>query len=764
MQRRSFLVMATLASGGLLAGCASPARQDLRQARLALKIGEVALNGWLTLSPEGVVTLMMPKAEMGQGVYTGLIQIVAEELDCTLAQIRLQEAPIDPLYGAVVTLAEGVPFRPDDDGVLARGMRWALTATARQVGLMMTGGSGSIRDLWEPLRQAAAATRATLVEAVARHWQLSPAAVELIDGRFAERLGPGVGAGAGAGRQLGLGEAVRLLWPHPQLAARVVLKPAGDYRQIGRPLARVDAAPKSDGRAVFAIDVRPPGLLYAALRMAPVRGGRVRSVQAEAARALPGVAGVVVLEPMHGSTGGVAVVAERWWTAQKALAALKVDFEDGPMQGLYSHVVMRTLRAALDGGGGFTYWKQGDTAAARATAARTLQADYSAPYLAHATLEPMNATVAFHGDRAEVWAGTQVPGLARRAAARAIGLDEERVEMHVSYLGGGFGRRLEVDVVAQAATVAKAFPGRAVQLIWRREDDFQHDFYRPAVAARLSAALDAQGRITAWEHVSAGQAITPGYLPRTVGLPVIGPDKTTSEGAFDAAYEFPAVRVRHLTQALPVPVGFWRSVGHSAQAFFKESFLDECAHAAGADPLAYRLALLQRHPRQRAVLELAAQKAGWGRPLPPAADGAPRARGLALHESFGAVVAHVAEVSLDATGRPRVHRIVAAIDCGRALNPNLIAQQMDSAVVFGLSAALHGRIDIEAGRIAQRDFAQYRLIGLADCPAIETHIVASEAAPEGVGEPGVPPVAPAVANALYLLTGERLRALPFRLA
>jgi isoquinoline 1-oxidoreductase beta subunit len=335
--------------------------------------------------------------------------------------------------------------------------------------------------------------------------------------------------------------------------------------------------------------------------------------------------------------------------------------------------------------------------------------------------------------------------------------------MQVTYLGGGFGRRLEVDVVAQAASIAKAFKGRAVQLVWSREEDTRHDFYRPACVARFEAGLDAQGQITAWRNVSAGQAITPNFLPRNVGMPGMGPDKTTSEGAYDVAYEFPNVRVGHVTVDLPVPVGYWRAVGHSHQAFFKESFLDECAHAAKADPLSYRLQLLAQHPRQKAVLELSAKKADWGQPLPPAPDGARQARGIALHESFGTLVAQVAEVSVDAQGAIRVHRVVCAIDCGLAVNPNTIAQQVESSVAFGVSAALHGRIDIENGQVKQSNFHDYPALRMNESPLVETHIVPSTAHPEGVGEPALPPIAPAVANAVFALTGQRLRSLPLQL-
>lgn len=753
MKRRSFLMLCSLGAGGLLAGCVDSSRQRLASGRLAPREGTVALNGWVRVGVDGSVGVVAGRSEMGQGVHTGLAMLVAEELDCGWSAIRIEDAPIDPLYGNVVAVAEGVPFRADDTGVAARGMRWVLGEAALRLGFMMTGGSSSLRDLWLPMRHAAAAARAALVDAVARHWGVPASQVEVAEGVFS----------ASPDRRLGFGDAVRLLGPDPKPPAEVALKDPARFRILGRPVPRIEAAAKVDGSAVFASDLRLPGMLHAAVRMAPVRGGSVRSFQDAVARKLPGVAGVVRFDPSHGGTGGVAVLADRRWRALRALDAVEVVFDPGPAAGFGTAGLQERLFAALDADDGFAFWKRGDASAVIARAKRTVQARYHVPYLAHAPMEPMTCTVEYRGDRATVWAPTQVPGFARRAAAKALGLDEERVELRVTLLGGGFGRRLEVDFVGQAAQIARHFPDRPVQVLWSREDDIRHDFYRPACAAALTAALDDEGRIAAWRQASAGQAVTPGFAPRTSGLPAFGPDKTAAEGAFDAAYEFPAARVSHLAVDLPLPVGYWRSVGHSHHAFFKESFLDECAHAAGADPVDYRRALLAGHPRQRTVLDLAAAKAGWSEPLMPGPDGRRRALGIALHESFGAIVAQVAEVSVAEDGRIRVHRVVCAIDCGFPVNPNLIAQQMEGSVVFGLTAALHGRVDVEDGRVVQGNFHDQPMLRLAECPQIDVHVVPSAQPPEGVGEPGVPPIAPAVSNALFALTGKRLRSLPLAL-
>jgi isoquinoline 1-oxidoreductase beta subunit len=489
----------------------------------------------------------------------------------------------------------------------------------------------------------------------------------------------------------------------------------------------------------------------------------VASFDGQAALVSPGVKKVLAVDGHAGGTAGVAVIADTPWHALKGLALVAVQWDEAvPAATFDSATALDRLAQALDQEDGFAFHRVGDVEAALGQATKRLRAEYRAPWLAHMALEPMNCTVQLRDGRAQVWAPTQVPGLARRAAAQALGIEPERVEVHVTLLGGGFGRRLDVDFIGQAAAIARAAEGAPVQTFWSRAEDTRHDFYRPACVARFDAGFDAQGRLTAWRNVSAGQAIVPAFLERTFGLPGAGPDKTTAEGAYDQPYEWPAARIAHAAVGSPMPVGFWRAVGHSHQAFFKESFVDECAHFAGQDPVAFRLGLLARHPRAAAVLKLAADKAGWGQPVPPAPDGAKAARGVALHQSFGSVVAQVAEVSLAPDGAVRVHRVVCAVDCGTPVNPNLIAQQMESGIVFGLSAALHGDITVARGRVAQSNFHDQPALRLDACPRIETHILPSDAHPEGVGEPGTPPIAPAVANALFALTGKRLRGLPLK--
>lgn len=744
--RRRFILGGLGLAGALVVGWGwMPPRQRLNGAHgLPLADGEVALNGWIKIGKDGMVSVVMHRSEMGQGIHTALQMLVAEELDVPMSMVRPMHAPIDKIYGNIAMLGDGLPFHPDEHGALKRGAQWVTLKMARELGLQVTGGSSSVKDAWGPMREAGATARAMLIAAAAQEWGVPAEQCQAVAGVVSHVSGKRAGYGELAARAV-----------HSQPGA-IRLKNPQDFKLIGTPQARTDTAAKINGSAQFGIDVRPAGLLYAALKMSPTVGGRLRKFDAAAVQALPGVLQVVDFSAA-GGVAGVAVVAQSYWAAKKALAVLPLEWEAGEHAKLSSAAVFQELAGKLDSESGFTYYRQGDPAAGMngKQVAKTIQAEYRAPFLAHATMEPVNCTAQFKDGKLDLWVSTQAPSVAVDVAARIAGIRPDQVSLHMTYLGGGFGRRLEVDMVVQAVAVAMHTQGAPVQLIWSREDDITHDMYRPAALARFSAALDANGQVLAYQNKSASGSITHQVLKRTFGLPGAGPDKTTAEGEFDMPYEFAHQQIAHVIVPTPVPLGFWRSVGHSHNAFFKESFMDELAHAAGQHPVAFRRALLTRHPRHLAVLDAALRQAGQ-----PAAG---RAHGVALHQSFGSIVAEVAEVSVQ-DRQIRVHKVSCAVDCGIAVNPHIIAQQIESAVIFGLSAALYGEITFQDGQVVQSNFHDYPVLRMHEAPLVETVIIKSAEPPEGVGEPGTPPIAPAVANAVFALTGQRLRSLPLKLA
>jgi isoquinoline 1-oxidoreductase subunit beta len=753
--RRKFILGTLGITGALVIGWGlMPPRQRLTTAQpLPTDEGEVAFNGWVKIARDGTVTVTLAKSEMGQGVVTSLCMLLAEELDADWSRVRWQPSPIDRIYNNIASVVDGLPVHPDTDNLAVDAVKWLTAKTMREIGVMMTGGSSSVKDLWWPMRRAGAAAREMLVAAAAAQWGIASADCQTENG---EVIAPD-------GRRLGYGALAAAAAQQP-LPRDPPLKAPERFKRIGQPTRRLDTPGKIDGSARFGIDALPQGLLYASVRLCPTLGGRAQRHDDAPARALRGVKAVAAVEPLRGGTGGVAVIADHPWRAKQAADRLDVTWDHGALADFSSAPAMQRLVDATRNERGFAFFETGEVDTALAGAAKRIEAEYRAPWLAHAAMEPINCTVLFEGNKATVWVSTQVPGLARAAAAEALGLPDEAVTVHVLMLGGGFGRRLEVDFIAQAAAIARAVPGQPVQTMWSREQDTRHDLYRPACVAHFQAGFDTGQRLVAWKNTSAGQAIVPQVLKRAFGLPGGGPDKTTSEGAFDQAYEWPAARIAHVHVDLPLQVGFWRSVGHSHQAFFKEGFVDECAHAAGVDPLAFRESLLRQHPKQLAVLQAAAKASGWGTPSPPAPDGARTARGIALHDSFGSSVAQVAEVSLGPDKAIRVHRVWCAIDCGFAVNPAGIRQQLEGGVVFGLSAALHGGVDIVDGQVQQSNFHDQPILRLNESPRVECVILPGNGHPEGVGEPGVPPIAPAVANALFALTGQRLRSLPLKLA
>lgn len=742
LDRRRFLITGSVLTGGLLVGCSAPAPlKRLGDQEVFRPSGDqVALNGWVKITSTGQVIVASPRSEMGQGVYTALATLVAEELDANWSSVSVEQAPIAKIYANTALLLNVSPFLPDDDGLPARMARTSLQRMGYELSLQVTGGSSSVRDAWEPMRLAGATARAMLVQAAAQRWGV-PAGECTVES--------GVVSHAASARKAGFGDLVK---DAAQIAPpqEVALKASADYKLIGKSVPRTDIPDKTNGRAIFGIDVRPQGMLYAAIRHCPVFGGTVKSYDASAVGLARGVKHVVQI-----GRSAVVVVADNTWRARMALEKVKIDWNEGPDAGLSTSDISAQLKRDLTAGSGSSFRDVGNAAKVIEQASRKIEALYEVPFLAHAAMEPINCAAQVKDGKVTVWCSTQVPSFARQRAAKVAGVETDAVTLHVPYLGGGFGRRLEFDMVEEAVATAMHTAGVPVKLTWSREEDMQHDMYRPAAVSHFYAVLNEAGRPHAWANrvsaPSVGQASMERLMP---AMAMSVPDKNQIEGAFELPYAIPHLSVHQVRSKTPVPIGFWRSVGHSYNAFFTECFIDELAHAARKDPYEYRRSLLKDQPRHKAVLELAATKADWSAALP-----AGRARGIALHESFGSICAQVAEISL-VDGVPRVHRVVCAIDCGTVIHPDTVEAQMQSAIVFGLSAALFGEITIRDGRVEQNNFPNYDVIKLATMPVVETHIVPSEAPPGGVGEPGTPPIAPAVANALFALTRKRVRKLP----
>ncbi len=752
MKRRTWILGGLGTMGALVVGWGlMPARSRLGKPEHMLSTqGDVALNGWIKIAPDGSVILAMPRSEMGQGVHTALPMLVAEELDVPLTRVKLEQAGADKIYGNVVMLVGGLPFHPLDthEGSKTRTVRvgeWVVGKVARELGINATGGSSSVADAWEPLRLAAATARASLLGAAAAQWKVPVAELVVKDGVVSHASGKSAHYGELAKTAGGVSP------------GEVTLKDRKDWTLIGQPAPRLDIPAKIDGTAQFGLDVRLPGMVFATVRLCPMIGGAPGSIDDKAAMAMPGVERLVKLDAMGGSTAGIAVVGKTTWHARQGAQAVDVKWQQRVQGALDSAQIETKLHAALKAEDGFAFFKKGDAAEVQGKAARVIKATYQAPFLAHATMEPMNCTAQVKDGKVTLWAPTQVPQMARAIAAEIAGVSIDNVTLHVTLLGGGFGRRLEVDYVGQAVRVAMDCGGRPVQLAWSREEDTMHDFYRPMHVANLSAAMDAQGNISSLTIKSAGDPIGPRWFERAATIlngPIDMPDKTTAEGLFDLPYGIEHQHMSHVHTRHDVPIGLWRSVGHSHNAFFSEGFIDELALEAKQDPFVFRRNLLKNAPRYLAVLNLAADKAKWGSALP-----AGHARGISLHESFGSIVAQVVDVSL-VEGKPRVHSVTCVIDCGTVVNPNIVAQQMESAVIFGLTGALYGKIDIKDGVVQQTNFNNYPMVMLAQAPSVHTFIVPSTRSPGGVGEPGVPPVASAVASALFALTGKRHRTLP----
>lgn len=706
--RRKFLKDTALLMGGLVIGFYLPMRGGRALAAEGAPAQVYPPNAFIRIAADESVTIVVNKSEMGQGVYTSLPMLINEELEADWSRIKVEAAPVAAVYNHT------------------------------GFGMQLTGGSSSVSSSWEQLRRVGASARILLIRAAAQQWGVAESECRAESGQVIHADGRKLSYGA-------LADAAAKL-PLPE---NVPLKNPKDFKLIGKPVKRLDTPEKINGQAVFGLDVYLPGMLTVLIARSPVFGGKVRRFDATAALKLQGVHAVYQVPT------GIAVAASGFWPAKTARDLLEIEWDEGAGVAL-STPKMRADYLALAQQPGAVARKDGDVAAGFKAAAKTVSAEYEVPYLAHAAMEPLNVVVDLRPDHCTIWTGTQSQTMDHGAAAATAGLKPEQVEIHTTFLGGGFGRRANPrsDFVIEAVQVAKAV-GQPVKVVWTREDDTRGGYYRPMWADHIEAGIGSDGRPVAWKHTIVGQSIV-ADTPFEAFLTKDGIDVTSVEGAATLPYRVPNLQVELHSPKNPVTVQWWRSVGHSHTAFVVETMLDELAQLAGKDPVQYRLDLLPVDSRYRGVLQLAAEKANWGKAK--LAQG--HALGVAVHQSFDSYVAEVAEVSL-ADGKVHVHRVVAAVDCGQVINPDGVAQQIESGIVYGLSAALHGAITLENGRVMQSSFNDYAPLRYSEMPRVEVHIVQSDAPPTGIGEPGTPPIAPAVANAVFALTGKRLRRLPF---
>jgi isoquinoline 1-oxidoreductase beta subunit len=717
VSRRTFLKfsasVAAMTGGGLLLGFSVPAQSqgDVRKSVIGgdgvetPQNGVLAPNAFVQIDTSGKVTLIIPKVEMGQGVYTSIPMLIAEELEVPLDRVTVDHAPpneklfTDPLLGG-----------------------------------QLTGGSTSIRYAWEPMRRAGATTRLLLINAAAAQWQVDPATCHAENGQVIH---------ADTKRSIAYGQLVDAAakLPAPQ---NVTLKDPKDFKLIGTQAKRLDSPEKVDGSAIFGLDVRLPGMVYAAIVNCPVFGGTLASVDDTAAKKIPGVRQIVKID------NGVAVIGDHTWAAKRGAAALKITWNEGDGASVSTKTIVDDMEKASQGNGAVAR-KDGDVNNAFSQAKTRIDAVYQQPFLAHATMEPINCTVHVKPDSCDIWVGTQVPTRARDAGAKVTGLPADKVTVHNFLLGGGFGRRLEADMVTQAVKVAKQL-NVPVKVTWTREEDIQHDMYRPIYYDRISAGLDANGRPIAWQHRIVGSSILARFAPPAVKN---GVDPDAVEVAADLPYDLPNQLVDYVRQEpRAIPTAFWRGVGPTRGTFVVESFIDELAVQAKVDPVRYRRDLLGKSPRAQNVLNVATQAAGWGGSVPKG-----QGRGVSVMHAFGSFFSMVADVTVD-QGEVRVNRVVCAVDCGMVVNPNTVEAQIQGGIIFAITAALYSEITIERGRVQQNNFTDYRILRIHEAPAIEVHIVKSSEAPGGIGEPGTAAAMPAIANAIYAATGKRLRQLP----
>src|SRR5882672_5918602 len=710
MGRRSFLKTTASASAGLCIAGFVPELLSATARRDTADSNSFAPNAFVRIAPDDTITVISGHSEMGQGIYTSLAMVLNEELEADWSKVRVESAPVDPAYNHTV------------------------------YGVQMTGGSSSTPSEWERLRKMGAMARIMLVQAAAQKWNVDPSSCHVANGEVIH---------ATSGKKASYGsltaDAAQLKPP-----TDIKLKTPKEFTLIGKPKHRVDTKAKTNGTAQFGLDVKLPNMVYAVVARPPVFGGKVKSVDATEAKKIPGVLAIEQIPE------GVAVVAKSFWSAKQAREKLNVSWDDGPNANLSTEQMLADF-SKQSANAGIVAKKEGDAISALKGAAKVITAEYDVPYLAHAMMEPLNCVVDLRSDSCELWTGTQFQTVDRMQAAKTAGLPPEKVKINTTLLGGGFGRRANPasDFIIEAVNVAKVAKA-PVKVVWTREDDLAGGWYRPMWHDRFAAGLDAQGNPIAWTHTIVGQSIMQGTSFEQFTIKD-GVDSTSVEGAADLLYGIPNLQVDLHSPKIGVPVQWWRSVGHSHTGFSVESFFDEVAHAGGKDPYELRRKLLANQPRMLAVLQLVAEKAGWGKPLPSG-----RGRGIATHFSFDSYVAQVIEASVGKDGAVRVHRVVCAVDCGRVINPDIVTAQMEGGIIFGLTATLKTEITLENGRVQQHNFYDYPMLRIFETPEIEIHIMPSEKNPTGVGEPSVPPVGPALTNAIFAATGKRIRRLPIR--
>jgi len=710
MGRRSFLKTTASASAGLCIAGFVPELLSATARRDTADSNSFAPNAFVRIAPDDTITVISGHSEMGQGIYTSLAMVLNEELEADWSKVRVESAPVDPAYNHTV------------------------------YGVQMTGGSSSTPSEWERLRKMGAMARIMLVQAAAQKWNVDPSSCHVANG---------VVIHATSGKKATYGsltaDAAQLKPP-----TDIKLKDPKQFTLVGKSKHRVDTKEKTNGTAQFGLDVKLPNMVYAVVARPPVFGGKVKSVDGAEAKTIPGVLAIEQIPE------GVAVVAKSFWSAKQAREKLNVSWEDGPNANLSTEQMLADF-SKQSANPGIVAKKEGDATSALKGAAKTISAEYDVPYLAHAMMEPLNCVVDLRSDSCELWTGTQFQTVDRMQAAKTVGLPPEKVKINTTLLGGGFGRHANPasDFIIEAVNVAKVAKA-PVKVVWTREDDLAGGWYRPMWHDRFSAGLDAQGNPVAWTHTIVGQSILAGTLFEAFGIKD-GVDSASVEGAADFLYGIPNLQVDLHSPKIGVPVQWWRSVGHSHTGFSVEGFFDEMAHAGKKDPYQLRRTLLAKQPRMLALLDLVAQKGNWGKPLP-----AGHGRGIATHFSFDTYVAQVIEASVEKNGNVRVHRVVCAVDCGRVINPDIVKAQMEGGIIFGLTAALKTEITLENGRVQQHNFYDYPMLRIFETPEIEIHIMPSEENPTGVGEPSVPPVGPALTNAIFAATGKRIRRLPIR--